>query len=472
MPQPHPSPDPSQILTVAQMRAAEQALIDDGTDVVTLMERAGQGAGEWVRRIAAGRPVTVLCGPGNNGGDGWVIARFLAERGMAVTVVEAMAPGTDAARHARSHFAGRVVGPDAQTTGAILVDCLFGSGLSRPLAFDVARMLRRLAASHPYRIAVDVPSGVDSGSGAMLNDELPTFDLTLALGAWKPAHFTMPAAATMGALRLVDIGVVAVSGAAHLLAKPQLSAPAADAHKYRRGLLGIVGGAMPGAAVLAATAALRAGAGYVQLLCPDDAPPAVPPELVVRHGPLHAQLEDGRHAALLIGPGLGRDGRAGAKLRTALDAGVPLVLDADALVLLRPGMMREGAAVLTPHEGEMQVLERQFALSGHASRGDRASALAAATGAVVILKGPDSMIATPQGAVTMAPRASSWLSVAGSGDVLAGTVASRLAVTRDPARAAHEGLWLHGAAARLAAPAFTTGMLAEAIRGAMAEALA
>ncbi|WP_179504676.1 MULTISPECIES: NAD(P)H-hydrate dehydratase [unclassified Sphingomonas] len=469
-------PDLAQVLTVAQMRAAEETLIGAGTDVHALMQRAGRGAGEWVRRVAAGRRVTVLCGPGNNGGDGYVIAQYLADAGVRVQVVAPHPPRTEAALRARALYAGSVKESGAGVESSVLVDCLFGSGLARPLDAPLLALLTDLAAHHPYRIAVDVPSGVDSNSGACLNAGLPDWHLTLALGAWKHAHFAMPACATMGALRLVDIGVEAVPGAARVLQRPVLAAPAANAHKYRRGLLGIVAGAMPGAALLAATAALRGGAGYVQVLAADAGLPGAPPELVVRHDALETDLADDRFAALLVGPGLGRDDAAKARLEAVLAARKPTVIDADALVLLAPkmlkgDMLRGAPMVLTPHEGEMQVLERNFGLSGHGERRIRAVALAQAAGAVVMLKGPDSVIASPAGEVTVAPRASSWLSVAGTGDVLAGAVASRLAVRRDPARAAHEALWLHGEAAHLAGPAFTSGDLAHAIGGALRQAL-
>lgn len=471
-----------QILTVAQMRAAEQGLMEAGHDVHALMQRAGRGAGEWVRRLAAGRSVTVLCGPGNNGGDGYVIAQYLADHDVPVCVVAARPPQTDAARRARSLFAGEVreAGADLSPNlpqGGVLVDCLFGSGLSRPLSDDLAALLRDLAAHHAMRVAVDLPSGVDADTGALLNEGLPEWTLTLALGAWKPAHVSMPACVTMGAVRLVDIGVEAVPGAAQVLARPVIAAPAPDAHKYRRGLLGIVAGAMPGATLLSAQAALRGGAGYVRLLTGGEAPAGVPAELVVSRGALPDLLADGRYGALLVGPGLGRDDAAREKLDAALASGLPLVIDADALVLLQPGLagvngLATRACVLTPHEGEMQVLEGNFGLSGEGDRPARAVALARASGAHVLLKGPCSVIAAPDGSVTMGPRASSWLSVAGSGDVLAGTVASRLAVTRDAALAAAEGLWLHSRAAERAGSAFTSGELAHAIGAALAEVLA
>ncbi|MFN9632702.1 MAG: NAD(P)H-hydrate epimerase, partial [Erythrobacteraceae bacterium] len=159
----------SQVLTAAQMRAAEQALFDAGTSVSDLMEVAAGGAAEWIRRVAAGRAVTVLCGPGNNGGDGYVIARRLREAGNAVTVIAALDPATDAAREAKRRWDGPV-STSGGAEGDVFVDCLFGSGLARPLVAEHALLLRDLAARHRYRVAVDVPSGIASDSGAVLND--------------------------------------------------------------------------------------------------------------------------------------------------------------------------------------------------------------------------------------------------------------------------------------------------------------
>ncbi len=463
------SADLTQVLDVAAMRAAEAALIAGGIPAQALMETAGRALGEWARRLGAGRAVTVLCGPGNNGGDGYVAARHLAERGVAVSVIAARAPTTPEAMTARSLYQGAVQGPDAAPSGTVLLDCLFGSGLSRPLPDDLLALLTGLARQHAVRIAADLPSGIAADSGAVLNPGLPAFDVTVALGAWKHAHFAMPAAPLMGALRLVDIGVVAVPGAARVLAQPRIAPPAPDAHKYRRGLLAVLGGHMPGAALLAAEAAQRSGAGYVKLLAPVR-PEGVAPALVCDTGDL-AALADPRIAAILVGPGLGRDGKAVARLNAALAANRPVVIDADALTLLGPDSPGKALRVLTPHEGEMAALEAAFALCPTGTRRARALALANAAGGVVLLKGPDSLIAEPGGAVVVSPRASAWLSVAGSGDVLAGIIASRLAVHGDALLAAEQGLWLHGEAARRCGPAFTASDLAAATGYALSAAL-
>jgi len=459
------------ILTAAQMRAAEQLLIERGVSVDELMQRAGRGAADLVWRISGGRAVSVLCGPGNNGGDGYVIAEAIRRRGGDVAVVAPVPPSTDAAGKARAVFAGPVLEVGDGRRGEVFVDCLFGTGLTRPLAAEHLAQLQALARDHHLCVAVDLPSGVDSDRGLELNRGLPAYDLTIALGAWKFAHFLMPAAAKMGQMRLVPIGIEAVAGAGRRVAPPRLSAPAADAHKYRRGLLGIVGGIMPGAAILAARAAQGAGAGYVKLLA--DQVPGSPPDLVLDQTALAGALADSRFNAVLVGPGLGRDGPARERLELALSAPVPAVVDADALVLLVPPLLvdRPAPVIATPHEGELEALERAFDLANGGSKVERAAELARQSGMIVVAKGADTVVAAPDGRIACASRASSWLSTAGTGDVLAGTIASRMAVGCEPFEAACQGLWLHGEAARRCPPAFTAGQLALAVRDAYAACL-
>ncbi|MBA4164712.1 MAG: bifunctional ADP-dependent NAD(P)H-hydrate dehydratase/NAD(P)H-hydrate epimerase [Erythrobacter sp.] len=452
------------------MRGAEQALIDAGTGVDELMLRAGRGAAEWVWRVAAGHPVTVLCGPGNNGGDGYVIAQALKQCGGAVHVVAPMPPATDAARHARAAWQGGVLTSGKRAKGTVLVDCLFGSGLTRPLSAEHALLLRDLADRHHYRVALDLPSGVESDGGTMLNEGLPHYELTLALGAWKFAHWRLPARQIMGVQRLVPIGIEKVAGAAWVVDKPKISAPAVDAHKYTRGLCAVVAGAMPGAAVLASKAAMHAGAGYVKLLA-DEPDHRAPAGLVVEGGALSAALSDNRINAVLAGPGLGRDGSARARLRVTFEHARRVVLDADALVLLSPDDLPLGVEVLaTPHDGELEQLCRNFGVVA-SGRQERAQALAKLSGMVVLAKGPDSVIAAPDGRLALVPPASSWLSVAGSGDVLAGIAASRMACGSDAFTAACDAVWLHGEAARLAGCAFSADDLAAAVGQAIAATL-
>jgi hydroxyethylthiazole kinase-like uncharacterized protein yjeF len=458
------------VLTAAEMRAAEQALIDAGVSVDELMQRAGSGAAEWLWRVAAGRSITVLCGPGNNGGDGYVIAETVRGRGLPVRVVAPLEPTTDAARNARAAWRGETATSGEGVRGVVLVDCLFGSGLSRPLSDDLAALLTGLAERHDVTVAVDLPSGVATDTGALLGPA-PDCALTLALGAWKPAHFLMPAMARMDRRELVPIGVDSPAGAPQLLSRPPMAAPGPADHKFTRGLVVVVGGPLSGASQLACAAALRAGAGAVRLSA-RVVHPAMPPDIVLRDDPLDELLSDKRTSAVLIGPGLGRDERAREALAIALGAGFPMVLDADALRLLGESDLAPlaGRAILTPHEGELAQLCETFAVEAR-DKPARARDLAAKAGAVVVAKGPDTLIAAPDGRLAFAPSTSSWLSVAGSGDVLAGAVASRLAVTGDPFAAASEGHWLHSEAARLLGPAFTASDLAAALPRALAAAL-
>ncbi len=397
----------------------------------------------------------MLCGPGNNGGDGYVIAQSLRERDLPVTVIAPLDPVTDAARKARASYGGEIRHGAGGARGAVLVDCLFGSGLTRALSAELLGLLQELNACHGSLVAVDLPSGIESDSGEELNDGLPASDLTLALGAWKFAHWTMPASASMGARQLVPIGVEALPGAAQLITRPQLLAPAADAHKYTRGLLAVVAGAMPGAALLASEAAMRGGAGYVRLAA-DAPPPATPAGLVVAPD----ALGDPRNNAILIGPGLGRGDAARRSLAEVLAREVPLVLDADALMLLTPAMIesRRAPILATPHEGELTALANGFAIAAQGKRAV-AVALARSSGMVVLAKGPDTLVAGPDGRVALLPPAPSWLSAAGTGDVLAGLAASRLANGAEVFGAACEAAWLHGEAARLAGPALTPAAL-------------
>lgn len=458
-----------QILTVAQMQAAEQAIFDTGITVDELMAVAAGGAAEWIRRIAAGRSVTVLCGPGNNGGDGYVIAEILRREGLEVTVIAPMEPTTEAAQNARAKFQGKVQSSGKGASGDVFVDCLFGSGLSRPLSPEHELLLRDLAQKHLIRVAVDLPSGVESDSGRLLNEKLPAHDVTLALGAWKFAHWLLPARARMATKRLVSIGVEPTSGAAELITKPKLSAPMLDAHKYSRGLCAVVGGDMHGAATLAAKAAQRSGAGYVKLLA--EGHMSLDPDLVCDGSALRDVLQDQRLKAVLVGPGLGRSELGARKVREVLSHDRAVVLDADALHAMHPDMLKPDANVLaTPHDGELEALCKTFGVIAQ-GRKDRAQALAKASGMMICAKGPDTVIAAPDGRVALAPPAPSWLSVAGTGDVLAGIAVSRMATGSDPFTAACEAVWLHGEAARHSGPAFTAGDLADNVGHALASCL-
>jgi len=456
------------VLDAAQMRAAEQALIGAGTSVDELMERAGRGAADWIWRASGGRRITVVCGPGNNGGDGYVIAEALRERGAQLNVIAAHEPRSPAAIAARERFGGDVLARTADVQGEVLVDCLFGTGITRKLHIDDQVLLIDLFEAHRYRVAIDLPSGLDASTGEELLRYIRPWDLTIALGAWKPVHVLSPARERLGQLRLVPLGLELRPDLPHLLMKPRISAPAKDAHKYTRGLLGVVQGAMPGAARLSARAAQRAGAGYVKLI--RGGAVNVPDDLVVDSRDPADVLADPRFSALLIGPGLGQGARSAVLLESAMAHGLPTVIDADALCGRLPALLARQTrpVIATPHEGEFTRLQAIFGCSLSGTKIARARDLARGSGMVIVAKGPDTVIAAPDGRTAIAPQNCSWLSTAGTGDVLAGTIASRLATGRDAFDAACEGVWLHSEAARLCPPAFTAMQLAAAIQGALA----
>lgn len=458
------------ILTAAQMRDAEQAAFDKGVDPYALMETAGAAAAEIIWRAGHRRDTLVLCGPGNNGGDGYVIARLLRERGVPVRVAALGESRTESARRARAAWDRPVEDFRGAKRATQLVDALFGTGLARGLDADVAGRLGALAEAATTSYAIDLPSGVETDGGALLSP-VPRFDVCIALGAYKPAHLLHPAAGRIGRLVLADLGI-AVASAVRRLEAPALRAPDADAHKYTRGLVAIIGGGMPGASMLAAVAAAHSGAGSVRRFA-DDMPAAGPYAIIIRRverpEEIAEQLKDGRIGALLVGPGLGLDAEAVARLGVALAAGRPLVLDADALTLIGrdDALAIPAGAILTPHEGEFQRLFGE--LPG--SKIERAVAAARGSGAVVVYKGADTVIAAPDGQARVTDSASPWLSTAGTGDVLAGLAAGRLAVTGDPFRAACEAVWLHGEAARRCGAAFIADDLLRALPAAIAARL-
>jgi hydroxyethylthiazole kinase-like uncharacterized protein yjeF len=451
------------------MRAAEEAVTAAGTSVEMLMERAGAAVAEAAWRGSGGLPALILCGPGNNGGDGYVAARHLKNRGVSVRVASLGPSRTPAGQAAAAAWDGPVETLAEARAAPLLIDCLFGTGLTRPLEAEVAGALMRLADAARRTIAVDLPSGVATDDGAILS-AVPAFDLTVALGALKPAHRLQPAAARCGTVLVADIGLGHVPSRLAEPSRPHLPAPGAADHKYSRGMVAVVGGSMSGAGLLAASAAQRAGAGYVVLA--GDGERRGSHALVHRAAPdataLSEILADRRIGAILVGPGLGRGDEARARLDAALAGGAPLVLDADALVLLEGQVDRIAAlpapAILTPHEGEFARLFGE--LPG--SKVDRARAAAARSGAIVLLKGADSVLAHPDGRAVIAPPAPTWLASAGTGDVLAGIAAAMRARGLDPFAAAGAALWLHGAAARAAGPA----LIADDLVGHLSIALA
>ena len=446
------------VLTAAQMRAAEERAIAGGASIASLMAEAGRQVADAVRRLAGSNEVLVLCGPGNNGGDGYVAARLLREAGQSVRVaaIDPDTIGSGAAADARVAWGGPIEPLAEATPAPVVVDALFGTGLSRALPDAVAAALRRLVGNASLSIAVDLPSGVATDDGSVPGDAATAVDVTLALGALKPSHLLLPAAPLCGAARLLDIGVEARSDVTVLRREARV-APGDGDHKYTRGMVAVIAGTMPGAAALAATAASRV-AGYV--LLQGSATDRLPQAIVRRRWSPEA-LADARIGAVVNGPGLGRDEVARAKLDAALASDRALVIDGDALHLLDPARLRDRRApsILTPHAGEFAALFGE----GGGSKIDRALAAARDCGATIVFKGADSVVAHPGGQVRVAADRQPWLASAGTGDVLAGLTGALLAHHRDPLIAAGDGVWLHSEAARIAGPAFIADELAAAV---------
>ena len=452
------------ILTAAAMRAAEDAAIAGGTSVATLMDRAGQGIAAATRRLAAGGEILILCGPGNNGGDGYTAAAVLRAAGLPVRLAASADPKTEAARNARSSWTEAVEPLDRTHSAPILLDCLFGTGLTRPLDAGIDRNLARLAQAARIVIAADLPSGTNADTGQAPDWARQTpATLTLALGALKPAHILHPAAAACGTVRLIDLGIHCPADVVAATV-PDLPQPGPETHKYTRGMVAIVSGRMPGAARLAAVAALRSGAGYVALY--GGSGQGGPDAIVHRPYDL-AALSDKRIGAILIGPGLGRDDEARSRLTALIEADThPLVIDGDALRLLDLDMLkrRNHPPILTPHAGEFKAL---FG-SPEGSLLDQARTAAVCANAIVVLKGATTIIASAS-TTRVHPAANPWLSTAGTGDVLAGAIAAQLAYPgADPLVAASAGTWLHTRAAELCGKSFIADDLANALTPARA----
>jgi hydroxyethylthiazole kinase-like uncharacterized protein yjeF len=453
------------ILTAAEMRAAEAAAIAAGTPAAELMERAGAAAAEAIWRFAGPLPSLILCGPGNNGGDGYVIARHLAKRGSKVRVAAFAEPKTLEAKAARVAWHGAVERLDEAPAAPLLVDALFGTGLARPLDPALARRVLDLAVAARARVAVDLPSGVATDDGAILSP-VPDFDLTISFAAVKPSHLLQPAARHMGRLVVADIGILAESRLS-LIERPALRGPGPDDHKYTRGHLLVVGGVMPGAAALAAGAGARSGAGYVTLVGEGGQVP----NAVVRRPPaaLDEVLADPRVRAVVVGPGLGRNAEAAEILGLVGRSPHPVIIDGDALRLVAEMDIfgkRTAPTISTPHAGEFSNL-----YGDPGSKLEAARSAAARSGHLIVYKGPDTVVAAPDGRAAISRTGSPWLASAGTGDVLAGIIAGQCAAGLPPFEAACAGVWLHARAAELAGPDFVADELIDHLPAALAECL-
>lgn len=461
---------PTDLLTPAQMGDVDARAEAAGVSIFDLMDRAGTGVADVVRARWSPRPVLVLCGPGNNGGDGWVAAQRLADAGWSVRLVS-LVPQTELTGAAAEH-AARWSGPveiwegDGPALGetALLIDALFGAGLMRPLPPAVRRWLAR-ASSLPL-VAVDVPSGLDGASGAPL-DWAPQATVTVTFHRWKPGHFIMPGKVLCGDLHLIDIGI---PDAVRLLDRidtqlnhpnlwqSALRPPRLADHKFTRGWAMIraghpENGGMAGAAILSSRAARRLGAGLVSLVTP--APLSDWPGTLVTTKPWTDACAETRTTAFLIGPGNGVGPVTRAAVLAAAATGKPLVLDADALTSFagEAGILRRslsGPCVLTPHEGEFARLFTDTPVDLAEGRLPRVRKAARWLGATIVLKGPDTLIASPDGTVIVQPSAPAGLATAGSGDVLAGLIVGLMAQGLSAPQSAAAGVWLHAAAGQRA----------------------
>jgi hydroxyethylthiazole kinase-like uncharacterized protein yjeF len=439
------------------MRAAEQVSIGGGTSVEQLMERAGAGLAEAVYRFAGPLSVLILCGPGNNGGDGYVAARRLAERGVQVRVAALAAPKSDAAKWARSQWNGDVEELSSDTRGApLVIDALFGTGLSRGLDDDVSLLLSELVHEAVVAVACDVPSGVNSDTGELLSP-IHDFHLTVTFGALKPAHRLRPAMHKCGRVVLADIAIE-TDGEWHEIGPPVLPVLEPAANKYTRGLVHALAGKMPGAIALAARAAARSGAGYVRVSTSRHVEGL--PSAIVQTDT--AKVNDEHIGCLLVGPGMGDIPQV---LTLALTSMAPKVLDADAITHLGDvERLQRQEAIITPHEGEFRRLFGKI----EGSKAERALEAARMSDSVVVYKGPDTIVASPDGRVGFAPPAPAWLATAGTGDVLAGMIAALRAQGLEAFEAASAAVWLHGRAAEIAGPAMIADDLVEAVPQAFA----
>ena len=469
------------LLSVEEMGEADRITIRDGVPGIELMETAGWTVSDVIAARFTPRRTLVLCGPGNNGGDGFVVARLLRERGWDVTL--ALLGKREGLEGDAALAAAKWDGPVVTMTPALLdgtellFDALFGAGLARDIggaAFDFLTRAEAMVSDGVLTsVAIDMPSGVDGNTGAVRGVAVPAA-ITVTFFRKKPGHMLYPGRALSGELVVTDIGVKAdvireigpdtFENARELWAF-DLPQPDAASHKYTRGHAVISGGAMTGAGRLAARAARRAGAGLLTVaapstLCPlfsADAPGIItaPTDDAAAFSGL---LGDARKNAVLVGPGHGVSEHTRSIAKAALRAERAVVLDADALTVFAGeaeilSSMVRSPVVLTPHQGEFARLFPD--LSG--SKLGMARAAAELVGAVVVLKGPDTVIAAPDGRAAINGNAPPWLATGGTGDVLAGTILGLLSQGMPTFEAAAAAVWINGAAASRFGP----GLIAE-----------
>jgi ADP-dependent NAD(P)H-hydrate dehydratase / NAD(P)H-hydrate epimerase len=477
-----------EVLTTAEMERADRLTIAAGTPGFALMLSAGQAVAEAAADLVEQGPILVVAGSGNNGGDGFVAAAELVARGREVSVsllCERDSLEGDAASAARGwKFPILPFNPQAIGKPALIIDALFGAGLNRTVRGEAHDMIEAINANGAPVLSVDLPSGINGSTGAVMGTAIRATE-TVTFFRRKPAHLLLPGRVHCGRVRVADIGIDA-----QVLSEIQprtfenvpetwrarFPVPQTDGHKYSRGHVVVLSGDMAatGAARMSARGALRAGAGLVTLASPRDALAVNATALtavmvravdtVVEFGELMA---DRRLNTCVIGPGAGVGERTRDLVQTALGADRSLVLDADALTSFADGPERlfqsikalsGPQVVLTPHEGEFPRLFSDISnKTPYRSKLERVRAAADRSGAVVLLKGPDTVVAAPDGRATIAANAPPWLATAGAGDVLSGMIGGLLAQGVPAFEAASIGVWMHGEAAHEAGP----GLIAE-----------
>ncbi|MCB4770232.1 NAD(P)H-hydrate dehydratase [Ancylobacter sp. Lp-2] len=481
-----------ELLTPAEMGRADGLTIAGGTPGTVLMERAGAAVAQAAaRRCLPGGRVLVLCGPGNNGGDGFVAARRLAGQGYRVRLALAGARAGlrgDAAAMI-DLWTGEVDDAADVDVGAadLIVDALFGAGLARDLDPEVCALVERVNAAGVPVVAVDLPSGIDGATGVVRGAAIRAL-ASVTFFRPKPGHLLMPGRMHAGTLEVVDIGIDAgvlaeirpraFANVPELWAG-QFPVPRVDGHKYTRGHLVAVSGPAfaTGATRLAAKAALRTGAGLVTVACPAEALAIHAANLsavMVRpvedaEGLAHL-LADRRLGTVVLGPGAGVGPPTRAKLEAAAER--RLVVDADLITSyagdargLARALAKSPAAVVTPHDGEFaRLFAEEPSVTEAGSKLERARAGAALIGAVLLLKGPDTVVASPDGRAAIASNAPPTIATAGAGDVLAGIVGGLLAQGMPAFEAAAAAVWLHGEAGREAGPGLVADDLVDALR--------
>ncbi len=480
-----------ELLTTAEMAEADRRTIAGGLAGIELMENAGRAVADAIAaRHPPGQHVAIVAGPGNNGGDGFVAARILAERGYRVRTLFVGDPNRlkgDAAVAAQGwRGPSAAAAPAGLTSAEVVVDALFGAGLDRPVE-GLARAMIEATNTASCVYAVDLPSGINGTTGAVMGVAVNATE-TVTFFRRKIGHALLPGRLHCGKVRVADIGIAAKVldhvAPSVWINTPELwlkrfSPPRIDGHKYARGHAVVVSGglASTGAARLAARAALRAGAGLVTIATPREALAVnAAASLAVMVRPVDGAdelaefLNDRRRNVVVLGPGGGM-GRPMRELVLAALAGErAVVLDADALTsfagepqaLTAVTRARTGATIMTPHVGEFSRLFRGFCIDAP-SKLEKARSAAKQTGAVILLKGPDTVVAAPDGRAAIAENAPPWLATAGSGDVLAGMVAACLAQGMPAFEAAAAAVWLHGEAGVAAGPGLIAEDLSEAV---------